>query len=214
MFETVDPEAVKRKLKFDYMRSKSEPVARHLEGFISLLQSLQNPNLKVLEFAQEITAHIQRTYRLRWVMIGIRNPADGVYRYEVHTGMRDEAWKRQQAKVYSREDFENSPRYSFGEISKLSRIYMEEDNPLFNEDQYVVNRPALLRAKRETLEDSLEADFIDTLVLGPNDDLMAWIEYSGTTTGKLPDPMTIRYIEVIANILAAVMVAKGYSKAV
>jgi hypothetical protein len=58
-------------------------------------------------------------------------------------------------------------------------------------------------AKRRTEDETLEADFIDTLILGPSDALLGWIEYGGTLTSKFPDPSVIRYIEVISSVLAA-----------
>ena len=51
----------------------------------------------------------------------------------------------------------------------------------------------------------MQADFIDTLIVGPHDDLLGWLEYSGSVAGKLPDPMGIRHVEVTAGILAAAM---------
>jgi len=199
----VEPDEVKRKLKFDYMRSRNDPGAKVLDGFVSILSSSCRRETTILDFAQEVANHIHKQFRLRWVMVGLRSRSDGLYRYEIQAGMRDEAWSYQKKKTYKLEDFGISPNYVKDDISKLSRVYLEEDNPLYGQDESVVNRPALLRLRRQTPDETLEADFLDTLIYGPSDDLLGWIEYSGTTMGKFPDSMTIRYIEVIAAILAA-----------
>ncbi len=203
MFQAVDPESVKRKMRFDYMKARSEANFKSLDLFPSLLAHLEKPHISLLEMVQSATQLIHKQFRLRWVMIGLKSETDGKYRYMVHTGMRDEAWKEQRSAVYKREDFSMTDYHIGGQISDLTRVYLEEENPISKQDEVVVNRPALLKLKRGLVEDTLEADFIDTLIVGPNKDLLGWIEYPGTLTGKFPDPITIKYIEVVACIIAA-----------
>jgi len=207
--QVVDVESVKRRLRFDYLGARSDPTSRVLDGYVSLLTHFQKRPFVVRDMIQDTANWIHRQFRLRWCMIGLKGP-DGVYRYEVEAGMRPEAWAKQKAKLYKSTDFAPSaPNHTAGEISKLSRVYLEEENMLSDDDVQVVNRPALLRGRRKTDDETLEADFIDTLIFGPRDDLLGWIEYSGTLTGKFPDPMTIRFIEGISAILAAAITAQG-----
>ena len=56
---------------------------------------------------------------------------------------------------------------------------------------------------RRSLDDCLEGDYIDTHILGKNDEILGWIELAGTTTMKLPDMSAIRWIEFIGQIIAA-----------
>jgi hypothetical protein len=203
MQDSVNIDPVKRKLKFDYMKIRNDPASRTADVFSSLLAHFQRPQIVVRDLIQEAANLIQKQFRLRWTMIGLRSQSDGLYRYEVQIGMRAEAWAHQKSRVYKESDFDMKGAYKAAEISKLSRFYAEEDNPLFKEDEQVVNRPVLLRAKRKDEDEVLEADFIDSLILGPGDDLLGWIEYGGTVAGKLPEPTTIRNIEVVAAILGA-----------
>lgn len=204
MVQPVSVDSVKRKLKFDYLKVKNDPESKNLEVFSHLLGHFLKPQLSVSELMHDTAMTLQKQFRLRWVMIGLRDRVSGKYKYMFMSGMREEAWARQQTKAYSLEDFDpSSPGYKAGEISNISRVYLEEENPLFDEDTKVVNRPALLRAKRRTEDETLEADFIDTLIVGPNNELYGWIEYSGTVTGRFPDSLTIRHVEVVASILAA-----------
>ena len=203
MPEASDVESVKRKMRFDYIKVKNEADSRALEGFSSLLSFFQRPQLSVRDMIQETTAYLQRQFKVRWAMVGLRSASDGLFRYEVHTGMRPEAWARQKTKTYHESDFDVRGSYKAGEISKLTRVYLEEENPLFVEDEQVVNRPVLLRVKRKEVDEALEADFVDTLIVGSHDELLGWIEYGGTVAGKLPDPMVIRHAEVAASIIAA-----------
>jgi len=202
-FTTVDPDTVKRKLRFEYIKTKTDISSRSLDGIVSMLNRFHSPRILVHEVIQDAATNIQRQFRLRWVMVGLRDP-DGLYRYKVMSGMRPEAWDRHLSKKYAREDFTpTTNNYQFGEISKLSRIYLEEENSLTKDDELSVNRPALLRSKRTSENDCLEADFIDTLILGPHDEMLGWIEYSGTVAGEFPDSMAIRYIELSAAIISA-----------
>jgi hypothetical protein len=209
MVQPVSVDSVKRKLKFDYLKVKNDPESKNLEVFSHLLNHFLRPQLSISELMNDAALTMQKQFRFRWVMIGLRDKTDGKYRYVFNSGMRDEAWAKQKTKVYKLEDFDpKSPGYKAGEISALSRAYLEEENPLFDDDVNVVNRPALLRAKRKSEDETLEADFVDTLILGPGNELLGWIEYSGTVTGKFPEPMIIRHIETVASILAAAIVSQ------
>jgi hypothetical protein len=210
MVQTVSVDAVKRKLKFDYLKAKNDVESRNLDVFSHLLDHFLRPQLSISELMHDTATTIQKQFRLRWVMIGLKDRTDGKYRYMFMSGMRDEAWARQKTKSYKLEDFApNSNGYKAGEISGLSRAYLEEENPLFDEDITVVNRPALLRSRRKSDDETLEADFIDTLIVGPGNELYGWIEYSGTVTGKFPDSITIRHVEVVSSILAAAIASQS-----
>lgn len=205
----VDPETVKRKLRFDYLKMKNEPSQKTLDGFSSLLMHFHKPRLVIHDLIQEAANFMQRQFRLRWALIGLRG-ADGLYRYEVMSGLREEAWARQKKKVYAATDFTStSDKYNYGEITKLTRVYLEEQNPLYKEDEQTVNRPALLRSRRESDETCLEADFVDTLILGGRDELLGWMDYSGTIIGTFPDPRTIRDIEVISAVIGAAIASQN-----
>ena len=60
----------------------------------------------------------------------------------------------------------------------------------------------MLQMARRALDDSIEGDYLDINILGSDDELLGWIEISGTVTGKLPDIATIRTIEGMASVLA------------
>ncbi len=179
-----------------------------------LIGRFEKQPVPVMDLLQDAAHYIHRAFRLRWVMIGTRNPSDGVCRYVVESGMRPDAWKWQKERTYVKEDFALSKAgwYSAGELSRLTRVYLEEDNPLAEDDvEKIVNRPFMMKATRKTVDDTLEADFIDTLILTPDNDLLGWIEYGGTIAGKFPDPVVFRWIEFIAAILGAALASAGDS---
>ncbi len=202
-FSSIDPDTVKRKMRFDYLKIKTDFSSRTLDAISALLGHFSQPHVSVHELIQDAATTIQKQFRFRWVMVGLKDN-DGMFRYKVMSGMRPEAWERHKTKAYRQEDFTPaSNNYEYGEISKLSRVYLEEENTLAKVDEASVNRPALLRSKRSSDADCLEADFVDTLILGSRDDMLGWIEYSGTVAGEFPDPNAIKYVELISAILAA-----------
>ena len=204
MMGAIDTETVKRRLRFDYVRVKNEPASRAVDGITALMVHFHKPQLNINEVIQEASDIIQRQFKLKWIMIGIKGKNDGLFRYTVMTGMNREVWERQRKRTYRAEDFEPScDNYKFGEISDLSRVYLQEENMLSSEEEKkLVQRPALLGTTRRSSSETLEADFIDTLMYGPGRDLLGWIEYSGTVANEFPQPVVIRQIEVYAAVLA------------
>lgn len=206
-------DAVKRRLKFDYIKAKSDPSFRALDLIGGLLQHFQKPTLDINALMQDTCNQIQRQYRVRFAMIGLRSLTDDLYKYEYQSGMRAEAWGNQRARTYRRIDFDlHTQNYSASEISKLTRVYLEEENPLGQTDLTTLNRPVLHGGRRREDNDALEADFMDTLIIGPHDELLGWIEYSGTLTGKFPDAVSIRNIEIVAGVLSVALRSLGYAR--
>lgn len=204
---TIDSETVKRRLRFDYVRVKNEPGSRAVDGITSLMAHFHKPQMDIVHVIQEASDIIQRQFKLKWVMIGIKGKNDGLFRYTVMTSMRPDVWERQKKRIYRLEDFEAScDTYKFGEISDLTRVYLQEENPLYSEDEKkLVQRPALLGSKRMSSSETLEADFIDTLIYGPGRNLLGWIEYSGTVANEFPQSVVIRQIEGYAAVLSAAL---------
>jgi len=207
MMSTSDIETVKRRLRFDYVRVKHEPGSRAVEGITALAQHFHKQQLNIVEVIQEASDVIQRHFKLKWIMIGIKGKNDGLFRYTVMSGMHPDVWERQRKRTYRAEDFETScGTYKFGEISELTRVYLQEENPLYSEDEKkLVQRPVLLGSTRTSASETLEADFIDTLIIGPGKTLLGWIEYSGTVGNEFPQPIVIREIEGYAAIIGAAM---------
>jgi len=205
MMGAIDPETVKRRLRFDYVRLKNEPGSRGVDGTTALMAYFHRPQMNINELIQAASEVIQRQFRLKWVMIGIKGKNDGLFRYVVMSGMHPTIWEWQKKRSYRAEDFEPTcGNYSYGEVSDITRVYLQEENMLESEeDKKLVQRPALLGTKRMSSSETLEADFIDTLMYGPGRELLGWIEYSGTVANEFPQPSVIRQIEGYAAIAGA-----------
>jgi len=166
--------------------------------------------LDVDKLLNEAAEFIQRQFGIDNVAIGLKDPRDGLYKYRAMVGFRDDALEAHKKIAYRKEQFFEDNEFHGVSISKYSRIYMAEDNVLTEAERGAYNRPALLGMKRKDSTDGLEGDYIDTGIYGRGDELLGWIEFSGTRSMKLPDIVTIRGVETIASIIAAAII---YTKA-
>jgi len=211
--DDVRPYRVEASLKMAYIKTRRAHDSRVLEGFVTLLGHFQKNNMSLNVLLQEAADLIKNQFSLRYVMIGLKGK-NGIFKYECMSGMRDDSWAAHRKKEYTLESFSTTVPgwYSAEEISNLTRVYLEEKNPLGPGYETSVNRPALLSMRRSSVESSLEADFFNTLIKGPRDELLGWMEYPGTVSGKLPDAAVIRSIEVVASILAAAITFQDRTK--
>lgn len=156
----------------------------------------------------EAAEFIRRQFGIDNVAIGLKDP-DGLYRYKAMAGFRADAVEAHKRIAYRKDQFFEDGEFHGVLISKYSRIYLDEDNVLSEQERSAFNRPALLRMERRNPTDSLEGDYIDTGIYRHDDELLGWIEISGTRTMKLPDVTTIRWVEVIASVIATALVCRG-----
>ena len=104
--------------------------------------------------------------------------------------------------VYTQGQALNPGTYPGYEISSHTRLYLGEDHPYADGEEFTYRVPSLIGAeKRRSLTDSIEADYVDIFMYGPDKNLLGWIELSGTRMRKLPDATTLRWLELIAYIL-------------
>jgi len=200
-------EKIKWKMKYDYMHAQMDRVHKGLEGIQNIIGLAERHDLDTLLFLQQSVNIMAALFKLKAVTIGLRGH-DGKYRYEVMSGLRDEAWKFQRSVVYKEADFSDSPQYKGEMISKLTKIYLAEDKPFPEAEKEAYNRPLLLGIKRRSPEDWIEGDYLDVHIRGSNGSLLGWIEVMGTNDGKIPDVTTVKFLETFSVAIAKRIDAK------
>ncbi|HEX9908878.1 MAG TPA: hypothetical protein VGB78_10530 [Thermoplasmata archaeon] len=201
MDKPVDHQKIKWKMKLDYSHAQADKLNKGLDGLQSLILLLGKPNVGLHDFLQQAANFLAKQFRLRSVTIGLRS-SDGKYRYEVMTGLREEAWSFQKSLAYSREDFSETTEVYKGEmISKLTKLFLIEDSPFPDDEKDAFNRPYVLGMRRRTVDDWVEGDYLDTHIMGSDGSLIGWIEIVGTVDGKLPDVTVIKWLETISALL-------------
>lgn len=202
----VHPRMVTDKIKFDYSHGLRDHTQKVLEGVQGILTHVQSPHPNIDGMLSEAANLISRQFAIDNVAIGLRDPEDGLYKYRAMTGFRDDAMEAHRRIAYKKEEFGDDEKYHGVVISKFTRVYLAEENIPSDTERGTYNRPGLFTMNRKDPTDSLEGDYIDIGIYGKGDDLLGWIEISGTRMMKLPDAATIRWVEVIASIIAAAMI--------
>lgn len=198
-----------KKLKFDYAYGQKEHVDKVLSGLDPLFAAYRKPKTKTRELLELSANIIYKQLKIREVSIGLRDAKDGLYRYEVMAGMNVGKWRAHEGLAYTREDFSRNDKWKGTMISKYTKLMLAEDNPYHEGEEDTVDRHEMIASKRHGPEDSIEGDYMDIIIHGPNDELIGWIEISGTWTSKLPDPQTIRLVELVACTLGSMLSARA-----
>lgn len=205
----IDHNDIARKMKLDYLHGSRDKNERALEGILSLLSHFQKPQMDLNALLLDAANIIQKQLGIANVGIGLKNASEGLFRYQVLVGFRQETEAIEKKLAYTEKQFSDDTEYKGTMISKISKLYLAEDLPYKEGEIESYDRSALLGMRRLSPSDSLEADYIDIWIQGVNGKLLGWIEISGTRTAKLPDVLTIRQIEIIASIIGAALVQRG-----
>lgn len=201
--KVVGPEEVARKLKLEYSRGVKDQTEKMLEELIEIgtqIHTLDVPLKNILIRASET---ITRRLGIASVAIGLKDPADRKYRYETVVGLPEDVVAEFRKIEYSRDQLLDESTYKNYDISKYSKIFLGEDHPYAQGEEFSYSRPGLLEMKRRSATDSLEADYIDTFMFDSKGEILGWIEISGTRTKKVPDATCVKWTEVISFLLTA-----------
>lgn len=210
--QPVPTEDMAKRMSLNYQYGSKEQPAKAIEGMLKLLAHLRKSDFNLRALMDEAANLIHSQFRLRWVAIGLKDPADGKFRYESLVGFREDAEKMRRAQTFVREDFFEQTKYKGWTISEYTRIYFEEDTPYTEGAETTFNRPVLLKARKRGQDEALEGDYLDIHIYGHDNELLGWIEVSGTVLGKLPDIATIKIMEMIASIIGAGVLRTGHQR--
>ena len=202
---SIRPDEVERKLKMDYLYGQKDIYRKSLDGVQSLMEQLRERDMDIKAMMQEVADIIAKQFWIREVTVGSRDPRDGRFKYDVASGLREDAKSALESIVYDEDEFVNGGKYHGRSISKYTKLYLAEDLPYTNGEKGTFSRPILLESKRKSLDECLEADYLNIHILGEGDRLLGWIETSGTRDGRFPDSVTMRWIELLSMILGAAM---------
>lgn len=206
----VDPKDVVSKMKFDYTRGVRDHSTRALEAVNELCASLEKQDLNIDVFLKQTAELISKHFGISSVAIGVRDPVDRMYKYRVVVGLDDSVAEGYKALTYSRQQLFDNKTYPSHDISSRTKLFLSEDHPYADGEEFTYKSPRLIGLKRRSLTDSLEADYIDVLFFGSGGDIIGFIEASGTRLRKLPDVITIKWLELISCIIGAFLRARRY----
>jgi len=205
----VNPKEVALRMRLDYSRGVKDHTARAVEAVCDLCWRLEQPHFTADSFVGDAAELISKLFGIETVAIGVRDPVNGLYRYKVVIGLEKEVVDGFLKLTYTREQLLDSRTYPSHEISSHTRLFLTEEHPYAEGEEFTYRRPGLIGMKRRTVTDSLEADYLDIFFREPNGDILGFIEISGTRLRKLPDAATIRWIELIGALLGVAVQRKA-----
>ena len=215
---SVNAKEIARQMKRDYTFTPKNQDSHIQEALLSLMQHFQRPKINLKNLLEDVGKVIYRQFDIAQVSIGLKDQKDGLYKYEIMIGLRKEVEAAHRQIAYTYNEFWNSDVYKGTRIGKFTKLFLAEDNPYAKGEEGTYNRPLMLVSKRNKPDDSVEADYFDIHFFGVNDELLGWIETSGTKAGKIPTIETIKWLEVLGMIIAAAIrldeIKKGGSRLV
>ena len=202
---TLNPEIIKKRMWLAYQYACSNPANERTDCVHALITKLADPDIDMHMFLQEVADTINAKQAIKEITIGLRSPSDGLYRYEVMSGLSDSEWDAHKRLSYKHEDFYSEDVYKFMQISKYTRLLLAEDNPYANGEDDTYERDLMLQSKRKSLDDTIEGDYLDISIFGKGDDLLGWIEISGMENARFPDTETIKCLELLASVIGVAL---------
>ncbi len=197
----ISPDDVARKLKMDYSHAAKDEADRYLECVQQISGQIVKPKHDSRELVDQAAKLIFKQFHIKEVAIGLRSASDGRFRYIAMQGMRANIWAQHTGLSYSHESFFSNSKYKGTLISKLTKLLLAEDEPYDDEEKKTYNEHLMRSSRRRAPDDSIEGDYLDTLIYGIDGSLLGWIEISGTWDDRLPSARAIRAIEIIANLM-------------
>lgn len=197
----VSPDEVARKLKMDYSRVAKDDADRYLECVQQLSTQIVTPKNDSRQLVDYAAKMIFKQFHIKEVAIGLRSASDGRFRYVAMQGMRANIWAQHTGLSYAHDSFFSNSKYKGTLISKLTKLLLAEDEPYDEVEKKTYSEHLMRSSKRRMPDDSIEGDYLDTLIYGTDGDLIGWIEVSGTWDDKLPTARAIRAIEIMANLM-------------
>lgn len=187
-------------------------IDEHLVGaLIDFLQRARSPGHSSSVIILECGKLIHRFFEFREVAIAMRD-RDGLFRYKVCIGFRDEAEAERMKIAYTEFDLTDQDTFPGVSVSKGTFFQLIENKPFKDGEEGTFNRPSLLGAERKNQNDLIEGDYIDTYIRDANKNPLGWIELSTTRDGKLPSRISIKWIELIAKMIATIMIERELMK--
>jgi len=161
----------------------------------------------IATFLLEAAMMINHLFEFKEIAFGLKDPADGRFKYAVTIGFLPTTQEALRKISYSIEDMNDHVNYKDLKMGRISEYVM--DSP--EQELKTFNRPALIRKTRISNDEFLEGDYIDIYLYGTADDMIGWLELGAPKSGKIPDVGTIRWLELIASVVGRITWERMYA---
>ena len=187
-----------------YASERQEPFEKFLRKISKFLNDSKAPGRDRKSILMSALMTIQSFTKFRECTIGLRD-LDGMYRFKAMTGFADEAMRAREELTFSAEDMKDIAFYRPVIICRFALFHLLERKPYKPGMERTYNRPELLSASRKNPDDMIEGDYIEILIRGRSQEILGWIELSGTSDGKLPSREEVLQAEFFSLCLIPVI---------
>lgn len=187
-----------------YASDRQEPFERCLRMILKFLNDSKNVERDSKSILADALTTIQSFTKFRECTIGLRDP-DGLYRFKAFVGFNDEARKAREELAYSDDDMKDIAFYRPVIICRFAMFHLSERKPYKPGMERTYNNPELLDAPRKHPGDMIEGDYLEIMIRGKEQEILGWLELSGTADGKLPTREEVLKVEFFSSCLAPVI---------
>lgn len=183
--------------------NETEKAIDHIQNW--LLNSKMN--VGSLDDILYLTARtIYRLFEFKEVAIGLRSEEDDMFRYVTLLGFTKDAERALRNLAYSFEEMVSYERYPGIRLNSLTDYCLAEDHIHEEREEGSYNRPFVIgKTKRQDIDDFIDGDYIDIAFYDSRVQLLGWIELSNTRNGKMPARESLRWLDLMATILALIV---------
>lgn len=199
-------------LKSNYSVFPKDQLERTIESMLSLITHCQDQRKSLKFILDQAVRTIFRLFEFKEVTIGLKSEEDGLFRYVSFLGFRDKVEKEFKKLAYTYQDMVDDEIYPNIKIGMISEYNVEEGTPESEASLMMYNRPFKIKRTRELPDQFLEGDYIDIFIHGRKGELIGFFEVSNTKDGKHPSRKSIRWMELIAQILGLAIQSRIYQK--
>ncbi len=191
-----------------YMQNKYSTVPRNdlqkiLDSILELVEFSRDRNHDLRAVLDQAARKMFRLFDFGEIAIGLKDPKDGLYRYETLFGFSKNTEAAYRQLKYTPEDMVSYDKYPFVKTGRISELDPAEG--FSEEERHLYDRPLVVGAPRASLEDFQEGDYIDVWMYDDSKRLIGWIELSRTKSGKMPSTDNLRWVEVFAEVCALIV---------
>ena len=200
--DTIDPK-FRSYVETTYSPIPKDQFEKIIDNYVSLIELAGERRQSMDAILEQACRIIFRQFGFREILIGLKSREDFHYRYEKLFGVGSESTDVYKKVRYTTEDMVSQERFPHIKTGKLSELDPVEGLPEYEKDLF--SKKFRLGEARKSQDEFHEGDYFDVWIHGNNGDLVGWVELLNPSDGKLPPRSTIRWIELLASILGAII---------
>lgn len=195
-------EKIEQTIKQQLKQPPSKEDSKILDGIQRFLTVAQFPPVTIDRVIHEAALAIYQIFYFKEITIGLKSEADGRYRYEEFLGISKVHEQAMRKLSYSLEEFFDYSSYPAIRLSTFTELCIAEEDPFLESERNTYDQTTFLSRARQSPDEFLEGDYIDTCMYNLNHEMIGWIELSMPRFNKMPSIQTVYRLDLFASILS------------